>query len=220
MADPRLWTGVQIHGTSPMYRLHLERSRPLLLDITILCTGQVRGVVADFVQRELSHPDCQREMVRLRSLRLVAWSDEELNQLVSPLQGLDLPHLASLHVEIAGEQANPPMSLQWWAHRHSHSPLLTAHTPILSSISLVNKCTDCLGETSRLTKLELHSFPGPFDCTVLERVIQASPCLDTLELGELDFLWHQQRESASVPVDTSQIKRLSVASSIFSKGMG
>ncbi|KAJ3533107.1 hypothetical protein NMY22_g7469 [Coprinellus aureogranulatus] len=217
VAESSLWTDVRIDGTSSIYRLYLKRSRPRLVDLTITCTSQDGMRVAKFAQIELCRPDVQAHMEsRIRSLHIVTWSEEELEQLMQFLDGYSFHHLVSLHVEVDSSLNLRPLSLEWWSHRHSHTPILPGHIPRVSAISLVNKCTDCLGDTTALTRLDLGAYPGPFDCTVLERVIQSSPRLSMLVLGEMDFLWHRQHESRS-QIDVSQIKHLSIASSTFSR---
>lgn len=189
------------------------------IDLTIVCTSKARGVIAKFVHEQLPRPEYQHDLCRVRSMDLVAWSDEELDQLMSPMKANDLPQLTSLRVQVHARQRTAYMSLRWWGHQHSHAPLLPAHAPKLSSITLVNKCTDCLGDATKLTRLELHSFPGPFDCRVMEMVMRASPVLETLVLGELDYLWHNQGEQQT-QVEGCRIKHLSIAGSSFSKYRG
>ncbi|KAJ3533102.1 hypothetical protein NMY22_g7470 [Coprinellus aureogranulatus] len=218
LADPSLWTNITIDGTSPIYRLYLQRSRPKLVDLTIMCTSRSRGRVVAFAQAELPHPDVQADLQRVQSSHIVAWSDAELDQLAQIMDMHNFPHLVSLHAEVNASQNVRPLTLQWWSHQHSHSPILPTHTPKLATITLVNRCTNCLGETTSLTRLELRELPGPFDCTVLEKITQSSPRLDTLVLSEMDFLWHRQQEPKSQKTaGQSQIKSLSIASSTFSK---
>jgi hypothetical protein len=214
LADPSLWTQLRIHRTWQDLHAYLERSRPMPVDLTIVCTSQARWVIADFVHEQLSRPEYQHDLRRIRSMDLVAWSNEELDQLMLPMKGVDFPHLASLRVQVHARQQTAH-----WGHQHSHTPLLPAHTPKLSSITLVNKCTDCLRDTTKLTKLELHSFPGPFDCRVMEIIIRASPVLERLVLGELDYLWHNQGEQKT-QAESCRIKHLRIAGSSFSKCRG
>ncbi|KAJ3542950.1 hypothetical protein NMY22_g3315 [Coprinellus aureogranulatus] len=215
LADLSLWTDIRMDGTSPIHRLYLKRSRPRLVDVTIMCTSRGRRCVTEFTQTEMSHPDVQADLERVRSLHIVAWSDAELDQLAQIMDRHNFPHLVSLHAEVDAGQNVRPLTLQWWSHQHSHSPILPTHTPKLATITLVNRCTTGLGETTALTRLELRELPGPLDCTVLEKIIQSSPKLDTLVLGEMDFLWHRQHETKS-PENVGHIKKLSVASSTFS----
>ncbi|TEB24705.1 hypothetical protein FA13DRAFT_1739050 [Coprinellus micaceus] len=72
LANPSLWTQLRIHGTWQDLHAYLERSRPMSVDLTIVCTSQARWVIADFVHEQLSRPEYQHDLRRIRSMDLVA----------------------------------------------------------------------------------------------------------------------------------------------------
>lgn len=211
LSDPFLWTDIQIHGESELFLSFFERSHPLPVDVTIRASGRrTFAPTADVVHNKfisLGEEVCDR----IQSLWILNVADVYIARILSPLDGMGLSQLTSLNLRRQVLSDND---------HASHTAFLT-HAKSISSIALANFCFSCAPNQKALTKLELLILPPGFDAVVFGRIVESSPALETLVLGDTSIVVENNNpaQGISPTINAPSLKNLVVTPQAVCSGV-
>ncbi|KAF5341800.1 hypothetical protein D9611_001484 [Ephemerocybe angulata] len=215
LGHPYLWTDVQIHGKSELYFSFLQRSNPLLADLTIVARGKL-SLIAVISILTKKFGISQEGLERVRSIHLFVYSHDQSPYVLMPIRPHDLPALRTFRVHLAA-----PLIPWWrrsdWTGVHHHIPLLTNPTS-LENVILTGICVRCAPRPEYLTTLELHRLSNTLelDLAKLQAILDLFPRLETLVIGRLTVPPNNGIPS-SKSVKAPVLKRFAVASPILDR---
>ncbi|KAJ3530109.1 hypothetical protein NMY22_g8710 [Coprinellus aureogranulatus] len=177
LGEPGLWTDVQIHGVSEIFLSFLERSHPLLIDVTVRAgTHRSGSITAEALKNKLSTL-AEAHIERIQSIWICGLSRRDTALVLSPLDRPGLHNLKSLHIWAY------VLAYGYHSHVLGHDTTFLAHPTSVTSVALANTCPSCIPCQKSLTKLEILNFPQFFDAKDLQSIVDSSPALEILILG-------------------------------------
>ncbi|TEB27016.1 hypothetical protein FA13DRAFT_1736802 [Coprinellus micaceus] len=198
LSSPSLWTNVVIDNDSGLWFSYLERSRPLLAQLTIIANKGIGPKNPEF-------SESSEDLCRIRSITLLVYSEEdEAAEMLRPFdidsERESLPSLVSL--DFRGRLGHTTHS----AFRLFPKPLKT-----LESISLTGICPKCVPNRETLRTLEIRRTWSRvlISPQMLRDIFASSPLLETLILGPVES--HHWGDSDEEPITAPSLKNLILA---------
>ncbi|KAF6759955.1 hypothetical protein DFP72DRAFT_884778 [Ephemerocybe angulata] len=187
LADPYLWTDVQLNGRSELYFSFLQRSKHLLVDLTIMARGKraMKGVTA-LLTRKVGRTNVGLE--RVRSIHIFVYNKTQAPDILYPMQMHSLPSLRTLRIHLS-------TACTWWNldwtledNHHCSSPLLANPVGLETVILTGIMCFHCVPSRTSLKTLELHRPTQVRYTSALDYVLPSFPQLETFIVGRLALL--------------------------------